>query len=85
MELTGGKSCTTLVDLTNVRTISKEARSYFSSVECSEVFEATALYVSTPISRIIGNFFLGINRPAIPVRLFDSKDEAIVWLKGYLE
>ena len=85
LKLTGGKSCVALVDLTNVKTISKEARNYFSSIEFAEVFKAAASFVSTPISRIIGNFFLGINRPAMPVRLFDSKDGAIVWLKGYME
>ena len=84
LELTGGKICTTLVDLTNVRTISKEARSYFSNVECAEVFEATALYVNTPISRIIGNFFLGINRPAIPVRLLNNPQALIRRIPGIL-
>ena len=84
LKLTGGKKCVALVDLTNVKTISKEARYYFSGMEFAEVFKAAASYVSTPVSKIIGNFFLGINKPAMPVRLFNSKEEAITWLKGYM-
>ena len=84
LELTGGKKCVALVDLTNVRTISKEARYYFSGTEFAQVFIAAASFVSTPVSKIIGNFFLGMNKPAMPVRLFNSRDEAIAWLKEYM-
>ncbi|MDH5682649.1 MAG: hypothetical protein OEZ36_13750 [Spirochaetota bacterium] len=35
---------------------------------------------NSPISRVIGNFFLGLNRPLFPVKLFTEKNEASKWL-----
>ena len=85
LKLTGGKSCVTLIHLSNVTSVSKEARYYFSSAEWAEIFKAIALYATTPVNKSIGNFFLGINKPVMPVKLFDSKEKAIEWLKEYLE
>lgn len=44
-----------------------------------------ALLIGSPVSRMIGNFFLGINRLRVPVRLFSDEAEALEWLKRYLE
>jgi hypothetical protein len=46
---------------------------------------ATALIVDSPVGRIIGNFFIGMNKPGIPVKIFDSEDKAIQWLRGFIK
>jgi hypothetical protein len=43
-----------------------------------------ALLVGSPMSRAIGNFFIGLNKPLIPTRLFVSEPEALAWLRGFL-
>ena len=43
------------------------------------------IIVGTPVSRVLGNFYLGLSNPHLPSRLFSSGDEALEWLKGYLE
>ena len=44
-----------------------------------------AVLVGHPVSRVLGNFFLGISRPAYPTRLFTDPAAAIGWLKSLRE
>jgi hypothetical protein len=37
-----------------------------------------------PVSRIIGNFYMGINKTAMPVKMFSNEKEAMAWLKTFL-
>lgn len=71
-----------LCDLTNVVKMSQECRQWFAGKEHAETFSKAALIVTSPISRIIGNFFLGLNKPLKPTRLFTNKEDAIKWLKS---
>ena len=45
---------------------------------------AVALVVDTPVSRVLGNFYLGLSKPHIPSRLFNDEAEALDWLKRFL-
>ncbi len=45
---------------------------------------AIAMLINSPGSRIIGNFFLGINKPSVPTKLFNEKNKAIEWLKQFV-
>lgn len=84
--LCGGKKTPILNDIRGAKTmVSREARIFAASEEACEITSAAALLVGSPVSRVIGNFFLGINRPPYPTRLFTSEAEAIKWLKGFLE
>ena len=47
------------------------------------VWSETALVVGSPVSRVIGNFFVGLNRPKYPLRLFDDQEFATAWLLGF--
>lgn len=72
-----------LVELDNVRTVSKESRGVYSSPDTAEYFSAAALLVGNPVSRIIGNFYLGISKTSMPVRMFTEREEAIAWLTNF--
>lgn len=74
-----------LGDIREVRGISREARKFYASDDTARIVSAIALQVDSPISRMIGNLFLGFNKPPAPVRLFGNNDEAIAWLKGFLQ
>lgn len=80
-EMIEGNPRPLLCDLTNVKKMTRECRQHFASEEHAMVFTKCALLISSPIARIIGNFFLGANVPARPTRLFTNKEEAINWLK----
>ena len=70
-----------LCDLTNVVKMEQACRRHFAGPEHAAVFTKCALIVTSPISKIIGNFFLGANKPLRPTRLFTSVEEGLKWLK----
>jgi len=70
-----------LMDIRKARGISREARAMFASTEAATIFAATALLIGSPLSRALGNFFLGLNKPQMPTRLFTSEAEALSWLR----
>ena len=72
-----------LIDMTAVTEISKEARDYFANKRTASIQRATALLVSSPVSRTIGNFFMGLNKPISPTRLFTDPNKAIRWLHTF--
>lgn len=69
-----------LCDLTNVVKMSQECRKHFSGPEHAETFTKCALIVTNPISKLIGNFFLGLNKPLKPTRLFTNSEDGLKWL-----
>ena len=72
-----------LIDMTAITEISKEARDYFANERTASIQRATALLINSPVSRVIGNFFMGLNKPITPTRLFTDPDKAIQWLHTY--
>jgi hypothetical protein len=83
--LSEGKKRPTLIDLRNVKSINKEARTYYSGEEAAKIDLAVAILIDNAISKIIGNFFLGLNKTLFPTRLFTKEKEAIEWLKTFIE
>jgi hypothetical protein len=70
-----------VVDPRRMRSISREARAFFAGSVPKAHGIATALLVDSPLSRIMGNVFLGFNKPLLPARLFTSEGEALAWLR----
>jgi len=77
-----GKSFPLLVDMTGIKSTTREARQYMASIGATLV-TAGALITGSPVSRTIGNIFLKIDRPPVPVKLFTSKEKAREWLVQY--
>lgn len=82
--LANGKLVPILVDITETKGANKEARAYLAGKEAGEVQSACALIVSSPLSQLIGNFFLGLNKTQFPTRLFNDEQKAIEWLNKFL-
>lgn len=74
-----------LVDLARTTGQSPETRKYFSAdpIHISS-YSAVALLVSNPVGKVLANFYLGLNKPSKPTRLFTSKEEALKWLQEFL-
>ena len=72
-----------LVDVRTVSAIDREARAHLAGPEGARINSAVALLVGSPLSQAIGNFFLGLNKPLIPCRLFTTEPEALAWLRGF--
>jgi len=79
-ELSGDNVYPILVDIRKIRSISKEARDHFAMRGRKPGVTAIAMLVSSPLSRIIGNFFLGLNQPVVPTKMFTDRDMAEQWV-----
>jgi hypothetical protein len=44
-----------------------------------------ALVCSSMLARAIGSFFLGLNRPVVPTRMFETFEEARAWARAQVE
>lgn len=78
--LVEGRPRPVIVDLRPVRSQSAEARMVFAGPEGTAVSTAVALVMGSPLTRVLGNFYLGFNRPEVPTRLFQSVEDAERWL-----
>jgi hypothetical protein len=82
-KLSKGKRMPCVVDITRIKSVSREAREYYASEDSYDVFTAVALLVNSPLTLVLANFFLGINKPIMPVKIFTSEERALKWLKNY--
>jgi hypothetical protein len=74
----------TLADLRHVRSIDREARAVYRDEQNNNA-SAVAILVESPLSRAIGNFFLGLSKLEMPARLFTSESKAFEWLRSFLQ
>lgn len=84
-KLAGGRRRPLFVDIRKTKSVTREARAQYARESAQRSVSALALYVDSKISTIMGNFFISYNKPPYPARLFVSKEEAIKWLKGFIE
>lgn len=83
VELTGDRPAPILADVRQAGPQSREGRLEF--IRRREVVSAVAIVVGNPLSRMMGNFFMNVNKPKAPTRLFDDEAAAVAWLTGFLE
>ena len=82
LKVANGKSLPIFVDITSVRSVTREARLHYRS-EASVHAVAAAILVDSTVSRVIANFVIGFDKPAVPAMLFTSETKAIEWLTGF--
>ena len=80
LELVGAGPKPTLVMMEDVGRVDRPAREVFASEEYLRLSCRTALVVGSPVSRVIGNFFVGLNRLKYPCKVFDDPARALEWL-----
>lgn len=72
-----------ITDLTaNYLSISEEARKYFQSNKANDLNLAHAVVLESLATRILVNFFQNINKPTMPLKIFNNFDSAINWLNA---
>lgn len=80
----GGKQLPVLIicsnhvstDIELLKSLSKNANNPFT--------KADAFVITSMAQRILGNFYVKINKPERPTKLFSDKSEALGWLKQFL-
>lgn len=81
--LAGGQRHALLVDMREIRSQDREAREFYAQPENTRSQSAVAILIGSPISRVIGNFFIGFNKPPVPTRIFNNEADALAWLREF--
>lgn len=83
-KITQGKRVPRLSDIRNIKSMTREARVYSAGEEPTRLTTALGVITHSPLSKMIGNLFMGLNKPTYPTRLFTDESQAIAWLKQFL-
>ena len=70
-------------DIRGMKRADKEARDFLAK-EGSSYTKGVAIVVDSPMTKIIGNFYLGLNKPTTPTKMFTEKQEALDYLKQFI-
>lgn len=69
-----------LVDLRQLHAIDRPAREFFKNH--GHTASAVALVTGSASTRVMANFWLGLNRLDIPVKMFTADSDALAWLQA---
>ena len=75
-----GRRCCVVVVIDSLTSQDAEARRVYAAGMQPSLFYAAALVVTSPLARAIGSFFLGLTRPPVPTKLFESVEDAAAWI-----
>lgn len=81
----GNKPYVILVTAGELTTFSKEARELAASKEFIDAALAKALLINSTAHRIIGNFYLKVNKPYLQTRIFSDRSKALIWLRSFIK
>jgi hypothetical protein len=70
-----------IIDVSGLEKVALGARRVFVLGYKEKTLKRVALVCKNPLSRIIASFFLGVDRPQIPTKMFDSVEDAKKWCK----
>ncbi len=82
VEYMPGKKFLVLLEGEENANISGDARRAGASMEYAKHVAALAIYSSRSYEKVMGSLFLKINKPVVPMRFFDNRDEALAWLRA---
>jgi hypothetical protein len=68
-----------VIDIRRLKSATREARKFWA--QNHGVATPCAVLVSGGVASALGNFWLSVNRPGTPTKLFSSEAEAVEWLR----
>lgn len=80
LEFTDSKPVIALVRNLGVVSMDKKARDYLSSDEGIRGIIAGAMVLDSPFGSFLGNFYLSVTKPKVPIRIFSKEEAALKWL-----
>lgn len=63
----------------------KENREFWSKKDACPYSKAEAFIIQSTAMKLISNFYLLINKPERPTKMFTSEKDAIEWLKKFMD
>lgn len=80
-KLVPGTGLIPMLVLANESRTDRDARQTFTEATHNA---CVGLVINSKVSEVTGNFFMRINRPPYPMRLFGDVDDAIAWVLEYV-
>ena len=68
-----------IVDSRSMKSMTKKAREHFTMKGRVSKVSSIAILADSALSRMIANFFLGVSKPIVPVKIFSKEEDAIDW------
>ncbi len=84
LSIASGNKYPLLVKLKLVKSSTKEARDFLASEGGCEGLVAGAICVNSLLENMIATFFIYLNKPCIPTKVFHDENEAKKWLSQYV-
>jgi len=85
LEIQKDKAYPLLSNIKAVKNSSKSARDFLASEEGCKGVIAAAVLIDSPISSMIGNFFIRVSKPLRPTKIFTDEAEAKKWLAQFVK
>ncbi|MGB3586269.1 MAG: hypothetical protein WBA23_07010 [Tunicatimonas sp.] len=85
LDITEGRKIASIVDISNVKHVDKDARTFFASSKAGKDLLALAVVLNNPVTRMMGNFFVKFYRPEYPFRFFTNSTEATEWIVSFTD
>ncbi|HWY11887.1 MAG TPA: hypothetical protein VN026_11210 [Bacteroidia bacterium] len=79
-----GKKIYFLLEMEGDAYTTKEARELAADPEHGKHHGAVAIYSEKLAYKLLGNFYIRINKPKAPTRFFSRRDEAVKWLRDQM-
>jgi len=76
-----GKKIATMVVMSNVLSQDAETRRIYNDQPASGLYYGAVLVVDNALSRALASFLIGMSQTKVPVKLFDSVEKGINWLR----
>jgi hypothetical protein len=83
LEFISYKPTRLLVFNQGVLKMAKDAREYLATGDGIKAIVAAAIVVDSPFTSFMANFFVSVNRPEMPVRIFSNAKDALKWLEKF--
>jgi hypothetical protein len=74
-----------VIDIKSIKSITKPSRDFLASEKGSEGIIAAAFLINSSLGKILGNFFIQINKPLRPTKIFTNEIKAKKWLAKYVK
>ncbi len=82
-KISAGISRPALVDITGLLSIDSPGRNYLAGIEACEYITAGAIYTKNKLLAFVGNAYILLDKPLVPVKIFSNEPVAIRWLEPF--
>ncbi len=84
-KLSEGKKRPVLIDAGEFSSVDKEVREFSAGSESNTFTLADAIAYDNIGQKLMATFYVNKNKPVVPTRLFSNKDQALAWLRTFLQ